>query len=340
MITLNTPTIGREINLKKLQSIDQCRQQFKEIYETYNTSKFKNKKFNCIDQIPHLYSLGLHLEDRNFDDLDWSSDPFLFGYDRWLNVVKSIINASESLQSPQWNCELTQRANDLLIEILQSEIFLTTMSSMQRLKDHNTCKMIDRVCGFKARHSKLMIVRVDIGFSNPPSELRIGCNKGHEIFKKSLDQLIKQTRNNYEDSYLHHEVKFEYAIDRGLHAHLLFLFNGSVVREDETIGLMIAKNWKSFFPDGVAWSYNDNNPARKAQLKPYGLALGVFGDDSPQFVKNVGNAVGYMAKPDYLLRIAFPGISRAVRSAHIDQHEWAKKMKRPMVQERMRKMGF
>ncbi|WP_158291817.1 inovirus-type Gp2 protein [Lampropedia puyangensis] len=326
-----------KLHLKKIIT---CRDCMESMHDKYRSSIASGLFDNWVCDIMFAYSLGLDVPINWWVQKMDDSDPFLMAYANWFNQLTKMMKIQERDFSINWDDEFTRLAFNALIEIFDSSNFLMKLDSSQRLQEHNTTSMVRRVCGFKARHSKLMIVRLDVGFSLNPPELEIGSKSGHKVLTDNLDLLVKSIRADYSYSYIHHEAKLEYSQERGLHAHLLFLFNGSVVREDETIGFLIAQRWRAQFHADVGWAYNDNNPIRKAQLKPYGLALGVFNEDSPQFVANVCNAVRYMAKPDHLLRLAFPGIRRAMRSAHIDQTKWERKMKATVVRQRMRKMGL
>lgn len=334
-------TINQKIDIQTLKQLNACRKQCQNEFANLIKSNSTKQPTSPNFDIYSMLTLGSNLQSEVLTQLMSDSDPYIKCYATWLHAIKypSTNKRYEFNQFNQASID-TNHHSQLLTSIFESNEMQTSINSMIRRMNHNTQCMVNRVCGFKARHSKLMIVRVDIGFSNPPPELVIGSKTGHLVFEDAIRGLATMLRTHYQFSYLHHEAKFEYAVDRGLHAHLLILLNGSEVREDETIGLMIAKYWRSLFPDGVAWAYNDNNPARKEQLRSFGLALGVFSENTPEFVHNVRNAVSYMAKPDYLIRIAFPGIHRTMRSAHIDQDQWTKKMRRPMVRARLRTMGL
>ena len=111
-------------------------------------------------------------------------------------------------------------------------------------------------------------------------------------------------------------MKFEYGLQRGVHAHVLLLFNGREVREDATIGRLIGDHWRQVITNGVGGYFNTNTQAYKATMEYCGI--GTFTSMTEDFREGMARMADYLAKPDHGVRLAVPDLEHSVRRSYLN----------------------
>lgn len=92
------------------------------------------------------------------------------------------------------------------------------------------------------RHSKLNIVRVDLGYSKEYSK-----NTKLKDANKDLDKMFNNMRSKptiFKDK-VGHVVKREYTEDKGVHIHAIFAFDGQKVQKDKLKAKQIGEYWSN-----------------------------------------------------------------------------------------------
>ena len=104
-----------------------------------------------------------------------------------------------------------------------------------------------------AKHSKILVVRIDFGFKRPHSDWENMPNaedfflSEHSIsdFKNEMGKLIKSFRHNknFKDAY--YILKYEHGATKGFHAHGYFMWDGNKHHEDISLALLLKKKWET-----------------------------------------------------------------------------------------------
>jgi hypothetical protein len=100
--------------------------------------------------------------------------------------------------------------------------------------------------------------------------------------------------------------KLEYGPDKGWHYHLLFIFDGSNVREDQTLAMFIGDYWKNVITQCRGSYYNCN--AFKDSYKT--LGIGMINYHDLELRQGLYQAAKYLTKPDYYARAIVLGNDR------------------------------
>lgn len=91
------------------------------------------------------------------------------------------------------------------------------------------------------KHSKLTMVRVDLGYKKPHSE-----NTTLEEANKDFDHMLNNMRSK--PSIFKHKVgyvcKREHTEDKGMHLHTMFIFDGQKVQKDAFKADQIGQYWE------------------------------------------------------------------------------------------------
>ncbi|MCG3808617.1 inovirus-type Gp2 protein [Psychrobacter sp. Ps4] len=144
-------------------------------------------------------------------------------------------------------------------------------------------------------YSRLLIVRVDLGYSKDTSHL-VSIETFHKHLKK-LRELIGKTESCFEELE-GNVIALEQGHDRGYHIHLLLLFDGSRRCKDTHIGKLVGEKWQSV-TGGLGSYYNCNNPQYKKEQEALGrLGIGMIHRRNPKEVQNAIRASLYLTQPD------------------------------------------
>jgi hypothetical protein len=100
--------------------------------------------------------------------------------------------------------------------------------------------------------------------------------------------------------------KLEYGIEKGLHLHLLFFFDGAKVREDITLAQQLGQLWLET-TQGQGLVYNSNLTACKQFADSPDNALGMVShDDRVKLQALTGKVVTYLTKLDEYVALCVP----------------------------------
>ncbi|NZA01150.1 inovirus-type Gp2 protein [Ottowia beijingensis] len=185
-----------------------------------------------------------------------------------------------------------------------------------------------------ARHSKVMVVRIDFGLKRhelynskeprtPWPQATVNPNAPHagaqvqaedQRLKNLLQQLgfdeidtareksLRRIRDVFGSGLLGYIWKLEYGARKGFHYHCVFLLNGSVHRQDISIGNQIGKIWADYAPNGLGIFRNCN--ANRGYYKfP---AVGMLQYHESRHWKGLSHIANYLSKPDYYVLLKLP----------------------------------
>jgi hypothetical protein len=130
----------------------------------------------------------------------------------------------------------------------------------KRLK--STKEYIDAL---QEKHSKLCVVRVDLGYKKPHSKSIVLDNAN-----KDFNRMLNNRRGKpsvFKDQVGYICLK-EYTEDKGMHFHTVFLYDGNKVQKDAYMGDKIGEYWKEL-TDGKGSHFNCNR--KKYKYKGVGI---------------------------------------------------------------------
>ncbi len=183
-----------------------------------------------------------------------------------------------------------------------------------------------------AQHARVLVIRIDFGlkrheYANPkeplaldtPEESRDGLKEAllKRLNFKEIDtareKTLRQVRETFGASLLGYIWKLEFGARKGFHYHCVFLLNGSVHRQDISIGNQIGKFWQRYAPHGLGLFWNCN--AHRQQYKfP---ALGTIRYHESGHWRGLNHIADYLSKPDFLASLKLPAGRRTFGSSEL-----------------------
>ncbi|MGR2923025.1 hypothetical protein [Acinetobacter sp. 1125_18A] len=162
-------------------------------------------------------------------------------------------------------------------------------------------KMVNLVHALLHVHSKILVVRVDLGIMRSPESL-INNHISSEQWKSeqdsqfildSLERLNENARHNRMKHALGYIHRIEYGPQKGFHVHAYYFFDGQNHQEDISWGQYIAKQWKQVTNNqGSVFICN-----MKKEDYHY-CALGVLDYSDVDMLNNLEQSFDYLCKND------------------------------------------
>lgn len=175
------------------------------------------------------------------------------------------------------------------------DVILKNNIKLIKQEQVNTKKLVIYMSQMLNHYSRLLIVRVDLGYSKDTIHL-VSIETFHKHLKK-LRELISNTESCFEDLE-GNAIALEQGHDRGYHVHLLLMFDGSKCWKDAHIGQMVGEKWHNI-TGGLGSYYNCNNTQYKKKQEAFGrLGVGMIYRRNPKEVQNAISASLYLTQPD------------------------------------------
>ncbi|MBT2866319.1 inovirus-type Gp2 protein [Chromobacterium violaceum] len=168
--------------------------------------------------------------------------------------------------------------------------------------------------GFE-RYARLLVIRLDLGYRKPEG-MEVGEFARHiseERAKKDLEVFLK--RNAPHGLFTHmvgYVVKMEMAPHKGLHFHVLMLFDGRHHREDITIAATLGRYWVEITGDGLFFNCN-----QKWHGKPQCAVGMIHRDDQEKRTALKERVVPYLTKMDRYFQFLPKLTDRTLRRSQI-----------------------
>ncbi|WP_372829262.1 hypothetical protein [Psychrobacter maritimus] len=165
-------------------------------------------------------------------------------------------------------------------------------------------------------YSKLLIVRVDLGYSKDTIHL-VSIEDFHQHSKK-LREFIGKKESCFK-GLQGNVIALEQGHDRGYHCHLLLMYNGSRHESDWYFAETVGEKWRSI-TGGLGSYYNCHNSQYKQKYKDAGtLGIGMIHRKNPIEIENSVRVALYLTRPykeDQHLRIKLPGMKTFTRGKY------------------------
>lgn len=177
-----------------------------------------------------------------------------------------------------------------------------SVNKFQRSARKNHTSLIRYTNNLFEKHARLLIIRVDFGYLSECKN-KITTDMVLEHRKK----FFTNTRSNQLFTHmLGYAWKLEYGLDKGFHYHMLFMFDGSKVREDISIAKQLGEYWSSSITNGDGLYFNCNRI--KDSYKCCGI--GMVNHDDSGLRDGLNKAALYMTKADDYIKLVLPDKSR------------------------------
>lgn len=228
--------------------------------------------------------------------------PMVFDYDSSLDYFPTITAFIDSAN----NAMRSNHSKNMRWGYYNTKSFIDNLSTYKDtiLKNNirvieqeevNTKRLIIYMSQILNHYSRLLIVRVDLGYSKNTIHL-VSIETFHKHLKK-LRELIGKTESCFEELE-GNVIALEQGHDRGYHVHLLLMFDGSKRWKDTHIGQLVGEKWQNI-TGGLGSYHNCNNPQYKKQQEARGrLGIGMIHRRNPKEIQNAINASLYLTQPE------------------------------------------
>jgi hypothetical protein len=190
-------------------------------------------------------------------------------------------------------------AHDSLRQLTSSPAFRKQANNAQRASNKRRRGMVDLVDSLFIKHSRLVVVRVDLGYQRKHGDIDFDTVWEHRntlLGKRRSDLLFEHL--------IDYCWKLEYGPRKRYHYHMLFFFDGAKVREDMTLAQQIGRHWVKNVTSGKGTYYNCNAGAQKRYKFN---AMGMLRHDDAEKMKGLRHVVNYLTKIDDLMTLHVPG---------------------------------
>lgn len=228
--------------------------------------------------------------------------PLITDYDSsliYLPTIKAFKDSANQVMSSQhtkdrkWGYYNTKDFIDNLYAY--KDVILKSNMRVIEQEKVNTKKLDIYMHQMLNHYSRLLIVRVDLGYCKDTSHL-VSIETFHEHLQK-LRKLIGKTKSCFK-KLEGNVIALEQGHDRGYHVHLLLMFDGSKLWKDTYIGQLVGEKWQNI-TGGLGSYYNCNNRQYKQKQEALGrLGIGMIHRCNPKEVQNAISVALYLTQPE------------------------------------------
>jgi hypothetical protein len=190
--------------------------------------------------------------------------------------------------------------------LVRGAVFRKQLNAHRRLSNKNYKSLLTYIDAIFKETSRVMVLRVDLGYSKLVGARGGREELGFEDVKLHRERLMAMLRRKIKGAFLGHAWKLEYGLSKGYHYHCMFFLDGSQVREDIGWARTIGETWADKATQGKGVYYNCNR--RKSVYRACGIGMIEHFDKNKR--KNLQQAAVYLTKIEYYLRIATEGRAR------------------------------
>ncbi len=219
--------------------------------------------------------------------------------------------------------DLNHRIEDLRTALRSVET-ARAVDNLRRGFHSNLASLTAYVDGLFERHSRLLVIRIDLGYAqglmlNPHMAQHgvVVSSRPEPCFpvRQSLaverppvtvdqigehrEQLLAYIRRGYGKNFCGYAWKLEYGARKGYHFHLVLFFDGAHLRQDVTIAQLIGEHWRQVITGGLGAYYNCNDPRHTYVHR----CVGPLSWDSPQRHAGLAFLCAYLLKSDLYVRL-------------------------------------
>lgn len=199
-------------------------------------------------------------------------------------------------------------AADKLRELASKGPLRRALTNLYRCEGDNAQAARDLLQSMREHHSKVLAIRLDLGYYSdfsPECGVR-GQGIEFEEVKSHRDAFLKHVRRGpFKGRVAGYVWKMEFGIEKGYHLHVAVFLDGQKVCKDITIGSLLGNTWKEI-TGGRGIFYNCNQS--KHRYKQVAVGMLQRGDDEKWAA--LQNAMRYLTKVDHYIRFQAPRKSK------------------------------
>lgn len=225
-------------------------------------------------------------------------EPYLQGYDEYAFWQRQPpftyykLNKNGNVVSQKEWAELVNALVYALSKYLNDASFKQKQAERLKKAKHQYERAQRLVKALRAKHSKLLILRVDLCWKNQNlNELNL-----HEL-KSTLSSFFKRFHHDPElPNIVGYIWKLEFGQQKGYHYHCLFFLDGNKFQNDAYYAEQIGSYWCKFTKDqGFYFNCNRN------KMKYRNLAIGMAKHDDQVMFDNLNKVLVYICKQDQFI---------------------------------------
>ncbi|TPU01650.1 inovirus Gp2 family protein, partial [Acinetobacter baumannii] len=169
-------------------------------------------------------------------------------------------------------------------------------------------------------HSRILVVRVDLGLIRDPAKLQqlaistdfAQAEHDSEFLQESFIRFYDASKHNQLKQALGYILRIEHTPTKGFHGHLYYFFNANDHREDITWGQYIAEKWRVATNNlGTAFICNMKKDEYRYR------ALGILEYTDHEMLKNLKATFDYICKNDQYFAFTNGEQIRSFRTSQI-----------------------
>lgn len=265
------------------------------------------KSSNFVDRLLSIFKIDVEEIKERF--LNYEFNPYfkLFSEFNRLGFIRFFLEGGNKRFSHREVVDLIEALNDFVCYIrkeVSSKWFRDRMIGFRRLSNKNYKSISFYIDKMFELHSKLLVIRIDLGYRKGVFFEYEKVKKHHCFFLRSLSDYLENKMKK--KSLVGYAWKLEFAPKKLWHYHMMFFLNGQISREDVTIARLIGEYWE-IVAEGVGLYYNCN--AHKVSYKTLGIGLIDHRDKEKRL--GLRKASIYMTKTDYYLKLVAPNKGRS-----------------------------
>lgn len=221
-------------------------------------------------------------------------------------------------------------ANDIVERVrlaARRSEFTNALRNHRRVASKNWQGFRNYIDGLFEEYSKLLVVRVDLGFRyNPYEALRNRSHVGELEARKHLRKMLRYLRRNVPEC-VGSAWKLEYGAGKGFHVHLLVFLHGHHCREGITWGRRLGEKWETITAGtGSYWNCNaDEEFYRRRGL----LGIGLIRHCDRDLRAGLARTAMYLVKVDAYAKLQSKGNARNFGRGEIKARPAGKRVGRP-----------
>jgi len=171
-----------------------------------------------------------------------------------------------------------------------------------KLVRNNTASLIGYIDALFARWSRLLVVRLDVGYQQMYCDHFAVAGRAvtAQQVRRDRDAFLRYLRTECPVKIRGFAWKLEYATLKSYHLHFLLFFDGNQSREGITIGKILGELWRDRITAGKGTYYN----CKPDDYVRRGIGLIHWID--PEFAILKEDVAPYLTKPNFLIRLGMP----------------------------------
>ncbi|MDO9178187.1 MAG: inovirus-type Gp2 protein [Agitococcus sp.] len=184
---------------------------------------------------------------------------------------------------------------------VNSKDFADEVSKNLRRVNKNFKELNDYIKALFRNCARLVVLRIDLAYLNKYGENALKDTAiTYDDVKKHREQWLRDLREKLlPESMVGYAWKLEYGLEKNYHYHVMVFLDGSKVRQDVTIAMLIGEHWMNKVTGGKGLYYNCN--ANKEGYRYCGI--GVVNHDDEEKRMSLMRAAMYLTKLDYYIKL-------------------------------------